>query len=53
MKPTPLEEAEKLEQLRALENGYKIKVIETRYNSIGVDTKEDLERVREIFRRKT
>ena len=46
MKPTPLEEAEKLEQLRALENGYKIKVIETRYNSIGVDTKEDLERVR-------
>ncbi len=49
MKPTPLEEAEKLEQLRVLENGYRIKVIETQYNSIGVDTKEDLERVREIF----
>ncbi|MBI5681921.1 MAG: 3-deoxy-manno-octulosonate cytidylyltransferase [Deltaproteobacteria bacterium] len=53
MKPTPLEEAEKLEQLRALENGYKIKVVETRYNSIGVDTKEDLERVRGVFIRKT
>lgn len=48
MKPTPLEEAEKLEQLRVLENGYKIKVVETRYNSIGVDTPEDLERVRRI-----
>lgn len=48
MKPTSLEEAEKLEQLRALENGYKIKVIETQYSSIGVDTQEDLERVRKI-----
>ncbi|MBI3753555.1 MAG: 3-deoxy-manno-octulosonate cytidylyltransferase [Deltaproteobacteria bacterium] len=48
MKPTPLEEAEKLEQLRVLENGYKIKVVETRYNSIGVDTMEDLERVRRM-----
>jgi len=48
MKPTPLEEAEKLEQLRILENGYKIKVVETKYNSIGVDTQEDLERVRKI-----
>lgn len=48
MKPTPLEEAEKLEQLRVLENGYKIKVVETKYDSIGVDTEEDLERVRKI-----
>jgi len=48
MKPTPLEDAEKLEQLRVLENGYKIKVVQTKYNSVGVDTKEDLERVREI-----
>lgn len=53
MKPTLLEEAEKLEQLRALENGYKIKVVETEYNSIGVDTEEDLERVKEILRKKT
>src|SRR3989304_3104369 len=50
MKPTPLEDAEKLEQLRVLENGYKIKVVQTKYNSIGVDTKEDLERVRTIVR---
>jgi len=49
MKPTPLEDAEKLEQLRVLENGYKIKVVETKYNSIGVDTKEDLEKVRKLF----
>ena len=48
MKPTPLEDAEKLEQLRVLENGYKIKVVQTKYNSVGVDTQEDLERVREI-----
>src|SRR3972149_3348679 len=51
MKPTPLEDAEKLEQLRVLENGYKIKVVETKYNSVGVDTQEDLEKVRKIVER--
>lgn len=50
MKPTPLEEAEKLEQLRVLENGYKIKVVETKHDSIGVDTEEDLEKVRKIVK---
>jgi len=44
-----LETEEKLEQLRALEHGYKIKTVETRHDTIGVDTEEDLERVREIL----
>ncbi len=38
--PTPLEEAEKLEQLRALEHGYKILIIQTRVRHHGIDTPE-------------
>ncbi|MCM0081357.1 3-deoxy-manno-octulosonate cytidylyltransferase [Geomonas sp. Red32] len=45
LKPTYLELSEKLEQLRALENGYRIKVVETDFESIGVDTPADLEKV--------
>jgi len=41
-----LEKAERLEQLRVLEGGFKIKMIETKYDTIGVDTPGDLERVR-------
>ena len=45
---TALERAEALEQLRALEHGIRIQAIETSYDTIGVDTPEDLERVRRI-----
>jgi 3-deoxy-manno-octulosonate cytidylyltransferase (CMP-KDO synthetase) len=44
--PTPLEETEQLEQLRALEHGVRIKVVPVTTRSLGVDTPEDLERVR-------
>ncbi len=46
LQQTPLERAESLEQLRALEHGYRIRAVETRFESIEVDTPEDLERVR-------
>lgn len=46
---TRLEKTELLEQLRALEHGAKIKVVEVSEGSIGVDTKEDLERVKAIL----
>ncbi|MCF7908675.1 MAG: 3-deoxy-manno-octulosonate cytidylyltransferase [Candidatus Omnitrophica bacterium] len=49
LEPSALEKAEKLEQLRVLESGYRIKVIETKFNSWGVDTEEDLQQVERIL----
>lgn len=47
--PTRLEQIEMLEQLRALENGARIKVVEAATSSIGVDTQADLDRVKAIL----
>jgi 3-deoxy-manno-octulosonate cytidylyltransferase (CMP-KDO synthetase) len=50
MRPTALEQAEKLEQLRALSNGYRIRVAEVNETSIEVDTPEDLARAEQYLR---
>ena len=50
MEQSYLERVEKLEQLRVLENGYKIKMIETEYNSLGIDTKADYDKALEILK---
>ena len=49
LSPTAMEQAEALEQLRALENGIRIMAIETAFDSIGVDTPDDLARVRQMM----
>ena len=46
MEPSLLERLESLEQLRALENGYPIRVVKVEHRSIGVDTRQDYERVK-------
>ena len=51
MNKTPLETSESLEQLRVLENGYQIKVKETQYQTIGVDTPEQISLVEKELRR--
>lgn len=50
LRPSYLESNEQLEQLRALENGYGIKVVESPHNSLEIDTKEDVERVRAVLK---
>lgn len=49
IKPTDLEQIEKLEQLRFLEHGYKMKIVVTEYDSFSVDTPRDLEIVRRYY----
>jgi len=49
LEPTPLERAESLEQLRALEHGIRIKAVETQFDSLDVNTAADLEQVRRLL----
>ena len=51
LEPTDLEEMEKLEQLRMLENGFKIKIVVTEFENIAVDTPDDLARARQYYLR--
>jgi 3-deoxy-manno-octulosonate cytidylyltransferase (CMP-KDO synthetase) len=51
LRPTDLEKTEKLEQLRMLENCFKIKIVVTELESLSVDTPEDLERARLYYRK--
>jgi 3-deoxy-manno-octulosonate cytidylyltransferase (CMP-KDO synthetase) len=51
LEPSPLEVSERLEQLRFLENGIPIAVMETDQDTVGVDTEEDLQKVDQHFRR--
>jgi 3-deoxy-manno-octulosonate cytidylyltransferase (CMP-KDO synthetase) len=51
--PSQLEKTEKLEQLRVLESGYRIKTVETKFDTIGIDTPADLERVCELLKKKS
>ena len=48
LKPTPLELAESLEQLRWVQNGIRIKAIETQFETIGIDSPEDVEKIQKM-----
>lgn len=53
MNPSRLEKTEDLEQLRALENGYRIKIIETRHSFLSVDSPEDIIKVEKFFNKES
>jgi len=53
MQPSRLEKTEKLEQLRALENGYKIKIIETQLHSLSISSPQDIIKVENLLKKKT
>lgn len=50
MQPSKLENLEKLEQLRALENGYKIKIVESQFSTLSVDSPEDIIKVENFLK---
>jgi len=50
LRQTPLERTERLEQMRAIEHGFKIKLLQTTYHSLSVDTEEDLIRANDFAR---
>jgi len=50
MEPTPLEIAESIDMLRVLENGMKVRMVQTKHQSYAVDTKEDLKRVSDLIK---
>lgn len=52
LKPSPLEKAEKLEQLRFLENGYRIRVVLTGHDTISVDTRKDYIKVKAVLEKR-
>ena len=49
LSPTELEQVEQLEQLRVLEHGYRIRVVQTTYSSVGVDVPDDVARVERLL----
>lgn len=51
LQPTDLEKTEKLEQLRMLENSFKIKIVTTEFDTLSVDTPDDLERARRYYQK--
>jgi 3-deoxy-manno-octulosonate cytidylyltransferase (CMP-KDO synthetase) len=53
MEPSCLERLERLEQLRAIENGFRIRVVKVEHRSIGVDTEQDYERVKRLIQEST